>query len=87
MPYYMQYLLVGIWPRNLNSKLECLSFQNWWKWKAVANTLAYHDTANIRSVKCFIVQALGPFKLIMTFGPFQIGLEYPSMSSRKKLER
>jgi hypothetical protein len=26
---------------------------------AVANTLAYYDTATITAVKCFIVQALG----------------------------
>ena len=30
-----------------------------WKWMAVANTLAYYDTATILPVKSFIVQAPG----------------------------
>ncbi len=35
-----------------NIKLE-------WKWMAVANTLAYYDTATITAVKSIIVQASG----------------------------
>ncbi len=33
------------------------------KWMAVANTLAYYDTATINAVKSFIVEAIGYFYL------------------------